>query len=175
MKGNFDLKQFYKKLIFYLSFILFVRFVNQQQQQVQSSSETSNANYIQLENCPLIADQSMNVNSFDVEPGYTFNYPYATNQPIFVNYHPVATVLPQSPVVYYCFPTEPNVYPNQFIFVDPVTAVSEVEANRQVSVGSVENPSQYAAIQNTDQNQFLVMDVHREIYERYNISYNDAL
>ena len=169
-------KAIFEKLIFpLLSFlILFGRFVNQQRPHLQSSNETLNAINVQMANCSLIANQSMNVNNFDVGSGIVFNYPYAINQPLFVNYHPVATIQTQSPAVYYFLPTEPNVYQNQFLLVDPVTAAA-VAANRQVSIGNVQIPSQYSVIQNIGQNQILLMDVNRALYEKYNISFNDAL
>lgn len=128
-----------------------------------------------MANCSLIVNQSMNVNNFDVGSGIVFNYPYAINQPLFVNCHPVATIQTQSPAVYYFLPTEPNVYQNQLLLVDPRTAAAAMAANRQVSIGDVQIPSQYSVIQNIGQNQILLMDVNRELYEKYNISFNDAL
>lgn len=146
-------------------------FVNQHH--LQSSNEPLNSVNVQMANCSLITNQTSNRNNIGAGSRVVLNYPYAINQPLFVNYYPGAIVQAQSPAIYYFLPPELNVYRNQFVLVNPALATAAATVNRQVSFGNVQIPNQNSVVQNVGLNEF--MTVNRALYERYNISFNDTL
>lgn len=102
----------------------------------------------------------MNRNSVDVRLGTVLSYPYAINQPVFVNYHPAAIIQTQMPAVYYFLPPEPNVYQNQFVFVNAAPMM-----NQHISTGNVQIPRhQNSIVQNINQNGFIIPN--RVLYEK---------
>lgn len=144
-----------------ISFHWLSRFVNQPN--LQTSNAALNSVNVQMANCTLIANQSMNLSNFGAESGTVLSYPCTINQPMFVNYCPGAIIQAQSSAVYYYLSPEANVYRNQFVYFNPAPT------NQQISIGNVQIPIQHSVLQN----EFIPMN--RALFEKYNISFNDAL
>lgn len=140
-----------------ISFHSLSRFVNQPN--LHTSNEALNSVNVQMSNCTLMANQSMNLSNFGAGSGTVLSYPCTINEPLFVSYYPGAIIQTQSPAVYYHLPPEANVYRNQFVYFN------SAPTNQHISIDNVRIPSQYSILQNINhQNEFI--PINRTLFEK---------
>lgn len=129
-------------------------------------NETLSAVNIGFANCTLMNDRAV-TNGLNVGTGIVLNYPYAINQPFLVNYYARTPIQAQYPAIYYYFPSLSNLYQSQYVLINTEhqhTPIASIQVN--------DSSSSSSCIDNVTPSQ---APVNREVYEKYNISFNDAL
>lgn len=121
-----------------------------------------------MANCTLVNTAASNY-GLNVGSRIISNYPcYTIDQPLLVNYYASRVpIQPQYPAIYYYFPSVSNLYQNQYVLIN-----NEHQPFRN---GHIQVSNLNTSADDMHSNDLAHGPVIREIYEKYNISFNDTL
>lgn len=153
------------KSIFHCSFI------HQRNSRTTASvalNDSLSAVNIEMANCTLVNAAASNY-GLNVGSRIISNYPcYTIDQPLLVNYYASRVpIQPQYPAIYYYFPSVSNLYQNQYVLIN--------NEHQPFLNGNIQVSNLDTSADNMHSNDMAHGPVSREIYEKYNISFNDAL
>lgn len=143
--------------------------IQQQNSRINNAAlnETLSSVHIGLANFTLTNNGAANY-GLNAESEIVLNYPFTINQqPLLVNYYARTPLQAQYPAIYYYFPSVSNVHPQQYVLIN---TQQQQTPNENIQVNSVS-----AAANNLHRSNLPYGIVDRELFEKYNISFNDAL
>lgn len=143
------------------------RFINQQNSySAGASNEFLSSVNVRTDNCTLTNARHVSQNLFHAGSGIIVNYPYTINQPLVLNCYAGMVIQPGgSPAFYYYLPMGSSFNQNQYVLVNTIHQLPST-SNIQVS-GS--NAMLGHSLSNTNEK------IDRQIFETYNISFDDSL